>query len=169
MRLMRTQIDMLELLGEEFPFVASPRNLKIRLRRARQHLVERCGMDFGYDVERWHDYLERENIGGYRWNNRNRGIPRRIREAKANREWLETVQGLQMNEMAKSKLANGSTVKMIYWKDGRWWLGYLQDYPDYRTQGKTLRELQENLRDLYKDIASGEIPGIRKVDDLVVS
>jgi len=61
------------------------------------------------------------------------------------------------------------TIKIIYWKHGRWWLGYLQDYPDYRTQGKTLRELQENLKDLYKDIASGEIPGIRKVGDLVVS
>ena len=61
------------------------------------------------------------------------------------------------------------TVKIVYWKDGRWWLGHLQDYPDYRTQGKTLRELRENLKDIYKDITSGEIPGIRKVGDLVVS
>jgi predicted RNase H-like HicB family nuclease len=61
------------------------------------------------------------------------------------------------------------TEKIIYWKDGRFWLGHFQDYPDYWTQGKTLKELKDNLKDLYLDITSGEIPGIRKVDDLVVS
>jgi len=62
-----------------------------------------------------------------------------------------------------------TTVKIVYWKEDDFWLGYLQDFPDYRTQGKTLKQLRENLKDLYRDIASGEIPGIRKVDDLVVS
>ena len=61
------------------------------------------------------------------------------------------------------------TVKFVYWQDGESWLGYLQDYPDYRTQGKTLDDLKEHLRDLYRDIASGEIPGIRKVEELVVA
>jgi len=36
------------------------------------------------------------------------------------------------------------------------------------TQGKTFEELRENLRDLYRDLTSGEIPGIRKVADLSV-
>jgi len=61
------------------------------------------------------------------------------------------------------------TVKFVYWQDGESWLGYLQDYPDYRTQGETLDDLKEHLRDLYRDIASGEIPGIRKVEELVVA
>ena len=62
-----------------------------------------------------------------------------------------------------------NTVKIVYWKDGKHWLGYVQDYPDYWTQGKTLKELKVMLKDLYRDFQSGEIPGIRKVDDLVVS
>lgn len=62
-----------------------------------------------------------------------------------------------------------STVKIVYWQDEDFWLGYLQDYPDYMTQGETLEELKENLKDLYQDINGGHIPGIRKVDELVVS
>ncbi len=46
------------------------------------------------------------------------------------------------------------------------WLGYFEQFPDYMTQGETLAELQENLRDLYQDLTSGEIPGIRRVAEL---
>jgi predicted RNase H-like HicB family nuclease len=31
-------------------------------------------------------------------------------------------------------------------------LGYLQEFPDYLTQGETLEELKEHLKDLYQDI-----------------
>ena len=48
------------------------------------------------------------------------------------------------------------------------WLGYLEEFPDYLTQGETLDELQENLVDLYNDLTSGEIPGIRRVAELPV-
>jgi predicted RNase H-like HicB family nuclease len=59
-------------------------------------------------------------------------------------------------------------VKIVIWQDNGSWLGYVQDYPDYWTQGDTEEELRENLRDLYKDLTSGEVPGIRKVEDLLV-
>jgi hypothetical protein len=61
------------------------------------------------------------------------------------------------------------TVKYVYWEEDGSWLGYLQDYPDYWTQGDTLEDLKEHLRDLYQDLSSGQLPGIRKVDDLVLS
>ncbi|HEX3527583.1 MAG TPA: type II toxin-antitoxin system HicB family antitoxin [Thermoanaerobaculia bacterium] len=38
-------------------------------------------------------------------------------------------------------------VKFVHWKEQDFWLGYLQDYPDYMTQGETLEELKENLQD----------------------
>jgi predicted RNase H-like HicB family nuclease len=60
------------------------------------------------------------------------------------------------------------TVKIVYWAEEDAWLGYLQDYPDYWTQGETLDDLKEHLRDLYADLTAGVIPGIRKVDDLVI-
>ncbi|MBN2578938.1 MAG: hypothetical protein JXB10_08100 [Pirellulales bacterium] len=61
-----------------------------------------------------------------------------------------------------------NSVKFVYWEEEGWYLGYLQDYPDYRTQGESFDELQEHLRDLYVDITSGQIPGVRKVEELTV-
>jgi predicted RNase H-like HicB family nuclease len=61
-----------------------------------------------------------------------------------------------------------TTARYILWQDGEMWLGYLEEFPDYLTQGETVAELEENLRDLYRDLTSGEIPGIRKVAELSV-
>jgi hypothetical protein len=55
------------------------------------------------------------------------------------------------------------TVKYVCWQDGDAWLGYLQDYPDYWTQGESIDDLKDHLRDLYQDLTSGSIPGVRKV------
>ncbi|MEX2138739.1 MAG: hypothetical protein WD894_05720 [Pirellulales bacterium] len=60
-------------------------------------------------------------------------------------------------------------VKYVYWEQDAGWLGYLQDYPDYWTQGETLDDLKEHLADLYRDLSSGELTGIRRVDELVVT
>lgn len=60
-------------------------------------------------------------------------------------------------------------INIIYWQEADGWLGYLQEYPDYWTQGDTLEDLKEHLRDLYKDVVSGEIPGIRKIGELEVA
>jgi len=59
--------------------------------------------------------------------------------------------------------------KYVYWKEEDFWIGYFVEFPDYRTQGETLEDLQENLKDLYKDLTSGEMPHIRRVDELEVA
>jgi hypothetical protein len=61
------------------------------------------------------------------------------------------------------------TAKFIHWQDGETFVGYFVDYPDYWTQGTSLDDLKDHLVDLYRDLTSGDIPGIRKVDELVVS
>jgi hypothetical protein len=45
-------------------------------------------------------------------------------------------------------------------------IGYLEEYPDYWTQGNSLEELQENLLDLYQEFSSNNIPAIRKIAEL---
>ena len=60
-------------------------------------------------------------------------------------------------------------VKFVRWKEEDAWLGYLQDYPDYWTQGKTLKDIKDHLKDIYKDLTGGKIPGVRKVEELVIS
>ena len=61
------------------------------------------------------------------------------------------------------------TLKFTYWKDGKYYLGFLNDYPDYETQGMSKEELVSNLKDLLVDLESGEVPYVRKVEDLVVT
>ena len=61
-----------------------------------------------------------------------------------------------------------SAVRFVHWKDEGMWLGYFEDFPDYLTQGETLDQLKEDLRDLYRDLNSGELPGIRRVAELTV-
>ncbi len=62
-----------------------------------------------------------------------------------------------------------TTLRYVYWQDGRFWLGHLEDYPDYMTQGETREELEENLRDLFRDISSGSVPGVRRVGELAIA
>ncbi|MEZ4867967.1 MAG: type II toxin-antitoxin system HicB family antitoxin [Caldilineaceae bacterium] len=62
-----------------------------------------------------------------------------------------------------------NVVKIVFWEEDGAWLGYLQDYPDYWTQGETLDDLKEHLKDLYLDLIGGFIPGIRKVEELVIA
>jgi predicted RNase H-like HicB family nuclease len=59
-------------------------------------------------------------------------------------------------------------LKYTYWKDDDWFLGHLNDYPDYMTQGKTLKELEENLKDIHKELASGNLPGIHHVAEMAI-
>jgi hypothetical protein len=56
----------------------------------------------------------------------------------------------------------GVTVKtkmtMIYWKGERFWLGKLLEHPEIMTQGETLDELEENIKDAYLLMATDDVP-----------
>ena len=58
--------------------------------------------------------------------------------------------------------------KYVYWQDDGMWLGYLEEYPDYMTQGESMEELEENLRDIYKELGSGNIPSVRRIAEIEV-
>ena len=60
-------------------------------------------------------------------------------------------------------------LRYVYWQDDQFWLGYLEEYPDYMTQGESLEDLREHLRDLYADLSSGQIAAVRKVAELEVA
>ena len=60
-------------------------------------------------------------------------------------------------------------MKYIYWQDEGVWLGYLEEYPDYMTQGESIEELEDNLKDIFQEISSGNIPCVRKIAELQVS
>jgi len=61
------------------------------------------------------------------------------------------------------------TLKYVYWQEDEGWLGYLEEFPDYWTQGETHADLIEHLKDLYLDMASGQIPNIRRIGELTIT
>ena len=61
------------------------------------------------------------------------------------------------------------TVKYIYWQEEDAWLGYLEEFPDYWTQGGTLDDLMDHLKDLHHDLTGGLIPGARRVGELSIT
>jgi hypothetical protein len=56
-----------------------------------------------------------------------------------------------------------------YWKDDGWYVGYLDDYPDYTTQGETLEEFETMLRSLYNDIKINDFPFVRQHGTLKIA
>lgn len=62
------------------------------------------------------------------------------------------------------------TIKHTHWTepDGKH-LGLLNDFPDHWTQGENLDDLKEHLRDLFNLFSKGDLPGIRRVEELEVA
>jgi predicted RNase H-like HicB family nuclease len=60
-----------------------------------------------------------------------------------------------------------ATLKFVYYQEDTMWVGWLEEYPDYRSQGSTMEELKENLKDIYQEIIGGKIPNIRHVGELI--
>ena len=60
-------------------------------------------------------------------------------------------------------------LKFTYWQetDGKY-LGYLNDYPDHWSQGESLDDLKEHLKDLHEEFSKGDLPGIKKVEEIEV-
>jgi predicted RNase H-like HicB family nuclease len=60
------------------------------------------------------------------------------------------------------------TVTMVYWKSEQFWLGKLLEHPEVITQGETIEELEENLRDAYRLLILDDVPADAQVKDLVI-
>jgi predicted RNase H-like HicB family nuclease len=59
-------------------------------------------------------------------------------------------------------------LKMIYWKGDKFWVGKLLDHPEIMTQGKTIEELEENMRDAYMLMAMEDVPDVHEIKELAL-
>jgi predicted RNase H-like HicB family nuclease len=69
-------------------------------------------------------------------------------------------------------LAGGITMEtkmtMIYWKGEKFWLGKLLEHPEIMTQGETLEELEENIKDAYLLMAMDEVPEEHQMKEVAI-
>ena len=61
------------------------------------------------------------------------------------------------------------SVRYLYWQEGEHWLGHLEQFPDYLTQGDSLEDLKEHLRDLHADLTGGVMPAVRRMAEMEVA
>ena len=61
------------------------------------------------------------------------------------------------------------TKKFIFYTEDDMFIGWMEEFPDYRSQGATLEELKQNLLDIYKDLSADHIPCVHRVGNLQVA
>jgi len=57
---------------------------------------------------------------------------------------------------------------MIYWKGDRFWLGKLLDHPEIMTQGESIEELEENLKDAYRMMLMDDVPEQYEIKEIIL-
>jgi predicted RNase H-like HicB family nuclease len=57
---------------------------------------------------------------------------------------------------------------MVYWKSEKFWLGKLLEHPEIMSQGETIEELEENLKDAYKLMLMDDVPSNYQLKEISV-
>ena len=52
----------------------------------------------------------------------------------------------------------GQKPTMVFWKSEHFWLGKLLEHPEIVTQGETVEDLEENLKDAFRLMAMEDVP-----------
>ena len=55
---------------------------------------------------------------------------------------------------------------MIYWKSDKFWLGKILEHPEIMTQGESLAELEENIRDAHLLMALDDVPEKTEIKEI---
>ena len=62
-----------------------------------------------------------------------------------------------------------TNLKMVYWKSDKFWVGKLLEHPEIMTQGETLEELEENMKDAYIIMTMEDVPEKHEVKILTLA
>ena len=57
---------------------------------------------------------------------------------------------------------------LIYWKGDKFWLGKLLEHPEIMTQGKTVKELEQNIKEAYNMMFLEDIPADHKIKEIAI-
>ena len=57
---------------------------------------------------------------------------------------------------------------MVYWKGDQFWLGKLLEHPEIMTQGESIEELEENLKDAYRMLVLEGLPAQYETKEIIV-
>lgn len=82
---------------------------------------------------------------------------------------LENSAAQSSENTGKAEPSAFSRMTMVYWKSGKFWLGKLLEHPEIKTQGRTLEELDQNIREAFLLMALDEVPENYKIREVVMA
>lgn len=62
-----------------------------------------------------------------------------------------------------------SKMTLVYWKSRKFWLGKLLEHPEIMTQGRTLEELERNIREAFMLMALDEVPETYQIREVAMA
>lgn len=62
-----------------------------------------------------------------------------------------------------------SAMTMVYWKSKKFWVGKLLEHPEIMTQGRTLAELERNIREAFLLMALDDVPADYRVREVAIA
>ena len=62
-----------------------------------------------------------------------------------------------------------SKMTLIYWKSKKFWLGKFLEHPEIMTQGRTIEELERNIKEVYLLMALDEVPDQYQVREVALA
>jgi len=92
MKLFPAQLATHLLCGKRLPLNRCE-TIDERIVAGREMLVRITGVDYGYDLQKWHDHLKESGEGGYTWR-RNIVFPKIMKQALESKSWNEAVERL---------------------------------------------------------------------------
>jgi predicted RNase H-like HicB family nuclease len=59
-------------------------------------------------------------------------------------------------------------VTMVYWKGERFWLGKILEHPEIMSQGDSVEDLEDHLKDAYRLMVLEDVPADARIKELAV-
>ena len=85
---------------------------------------------------------------------------------------LKVLENAAAHSLAETGTAGSSAfskMTLVYWKSKKFWLGKLLEHPEIMTQGRTLEELERNIREAFMLMALDEVPAEYKIREVAMA
>jgi len=85
---------------------------------------------------------------------------------------LKVLERAAANSAADAGTASSSAfsrMTLVYWKSKKFWVGKLLEHPEIMTQGRTLQELERNIREAFMLMALEEVPSEYRIREVVIA
>ena len=81
----------------------------------------------------------------------------------------ESLQVIRAHEQQQTTdIFEHPTMRMVYWKTPHFWVGKLLEHPEIMTQGNTLDQLKQNIKETYWRMVMEDVPAAYAVMDIAI-